>query len=288
MTHVAKTAQGTKRNATVAGLAHEPRRHRQLHQVESKIQHMSRPEDGEDDITVTAHLNKGRNTKGKPKDFESGFGSKRRRPEIVQLSDNEADDKSPRLQPAQLDPYDSLDEVVHQVNKSKEPQTDHPRFSKKEQTEADEQLARELQDNERRKSARIRTRYGKQTTMVELKSAMSAAPETMRRIRKDGALNEPPTHGIKRSRETHPERAKKRPTQRARITPIDRETRTAKIPKLQLPLRWNLPLLFPFDGPKQAVVDWEDLHRLNEEVYLNDNLINFYMRSVCFCPVAIR
>ena len=36
--------------------------------------------------------------------------------------------------------------------------------------------------------------------------------------------------------------------------------------------------MFPFEGPKRQIVEYEDLDRLNSEEYLNDNLINFYLR----------
>ncbi|KAG0636411.1 hypothetical protein HOY80DRAFT_891383, partial [Tuber brumale] len=37
-------------------------------------------------------------------------------------------------------------------------------------------------------------------------------------------------------------------------------------------------LVYPFEGPKRQVVEYEDLARLGAEEFLNDNLINFYLR----------
>ncbi|KAL7275780.1 hypothetical protein RUND412_001259 [Rhizina undulata] len=58
-----------------------------------------------------------------------------------------------------------------------------------------------------------------------------------------------------------------------------RELRLTKIRKLDLPKpKWKRPLIYPFEGPKKETVDYEDLDRLNSEEFLNDNLINFYLR----------
>ncbi|KAG0125986.1 hypothetical protein HOY82DRAFT_492105, partial [Tuber indicum] len=39
-------------------------------------------------------------------------------------------------------------------------------------------------------------------------------------------------------------------------------------------------LVYPFEGPKRQVVEYEDLARLGAEEFLNDNLINFYLRYI--------
>jgi Ulp1 family protease len=52
-----------------------------------------------------------------------------------------------------------------------------------------------------------------------------------------------------------------------------------EIPKLELPTPWKQPLLYPFEGSKRANVDYEDLVRLSPTEFLNDNIINFYLRS---------
>lgn len=41
---------------------------------------------------------------------------------------------------------------------------------------------------------------------------------------------------------------------------------------------WKTPLLFPKDGKKKASVEFSDLERLEENEFLNDNLIGFYLR----------
>lgn len=47
-----------------------------------------------------------------------------------------------------------------------------------------------------------------------------------------------------------------------------------------MPSKWKSSLLFPFEGPKRANVDYVDLDRLNDEEFLNDNIMNFYLRFV--------
>jgi sentrin-specific protease 7 len=41
---------------------------------------------------------------------------------------------------------------------------------------------------------------------------------------------------------------------------------------------WEHPLSYPFEGRKKAVVEFDDLSRLDEGEFLNDNLIQFYLR----------
>ena len=41
---------------------------------------------------------------------------------------------------------------------------------------------------------------------------------------------------------------------------------------------WKKPLVYPRDGKKKAIVEFEDLERLDDEQFLNDNLIGFYLR----------
>jgi hypothetical protein len=59
-----------------------------------------------------------------------------------------------------------------------------------------------------------------------------------------------------------------------------KQPRLAPKPKPKLPQRWSRPLLYPYDGPRRQNVDWEDLKRLLPEEFLNDNIINFYIRFV--------
>ena len=63
------------------------------------------------------------------------------------------------------------------------------------------------------------------------------------------------------------------------LTQTLRESRSPKVRKLELPKpKWLSSLLYPFEGPKRQVVEYEDLARLGAEEFLNDNLINFYLR----------
>ncbi|KAL8828943.1 MAG: hypothetical protein Q9170_006384 [Blastenia crenularia] len=42
--------------------------------------------------------------------------------------------------------------------------------------------------------------------------------------------------------------------------------------------RWIKPLVYPKEGKKRTTVEWDDLERLDEGEFLNDNLIAFYLR----------
>ena len=42
--------------------------------------------------------------------------------------------------------------------------------------------------------------------------------------------------------------------------------------------RWPAPLVFPKEGKKRTTVNFDDLERLDEGEFLNDNLISFYLR----------
>lgn len=44
------------------------------------------------------------------------------------------------------------------------------------------------------------------------------------------------------------------------------------------PRRWEVPLLFPPDGPKKVPLDFDDLEKLGDNEFLNDSLITFYIR----------
>jgi Ulp1 family protease len=41
---------------------------------------------------------------------------------------------------------------------------------------------------------------------------------------------------------------------------------------------WNKPLVYPKTGKKRETVDFQDLERLDDDEFLNDNLIGFYLR----------
>lgn len=45
-----------------------------------------------------------------------------------------------------------------------------------------------------------------------------------------------------------------------------------------LGIPWPKPLVYPKEGKKRTTVDWNDLERLDEGNFLNDNLIAFYLR----------
>lgn len=56
----------------------------------------------------------------------------------------------------------------------------------------------------------------------------------------------------------------------------------------EFPPKWNQPLLYPFEGTKRANVDFKDLTRLNPTEFLNDNIINFYLRYIDSLPLPSR
>lgn len=65
-------------------------------------------------------------------------------------------------------------------------------------------------------------------------------------------------------------------TEESESSPI--ETQSLK-PKLELPKPpWETPLVYPPNGPRKEVIDYDDLKRLNSNSYLNDNIINFYLK----------
>lgn len=50
-------------------------------------------------------------------------------------------------------------------------------------------------------------------------------------------------------------------------------------PKFELPKpRWKKSLVYPPTGPKREIIDYDDLNRLNSNEFLNDNIVNFYLR----------
>lgn len=74
------------------------------------------------------------------------------------------------------------------------------------------------------------------------------------------------------------------PLKRSRGSPTSEpedSLRETKIPKLELPKpRWETSLVYPPTGPKREVVDYDDLSRLNSDQFLNDNIVNFYLRYI--------
>ena len=41
---------------------------------------------------------------------------------------------------------------------------------------------------------------------------------------------------------------------------------------------WEQPIVYPSTGPKRTTVDFDDIRRLDEGEFLNDNLVSFYLR----------
>lgn len=50
--------------------------------------------------------------------------------------------------------------------------------------------------------------------------------------------------------------------------------------KIHKPPRWEQPLIYPPSGPKRTTVEFDDLSRLDDGEFLNDNLISFYLRFI--------
>lgn len=42
--------------------------------------------------------------------------------------------------------------------------------------------------------------------------------------------------------------------------------------------KWKTQVVYPQEGPRKATAEWQDLHRLDEGEFLNDNLISFFLR----------
>jgi hypothetical protein len=51
-------------------------------------------------------------------------------------------------------------------------------------------------------------------------------------------------------------------------------------PALKIPPPWKQPLSYPFEGKGRTCVEHYDLQRLGPTEFLNDNIINFYLRFV--------
>ncbi|KAI5780845.1 hypothetical protein EDC01DRAFT_667432 [Geopyxis carbonaria] len=125
--------------------------------------------------------------------------------------------------------------------KSPQPLVEDPADTPPEQT--DEEFAMQLQSDSRRRSARTNTSMDSIT--VESRSTRSKARRPQENKNQDETKE---THSIAR-------------------------------PKLDLPCpEWKTPLLYPFQGQKRANVEYGDLRRLRGTEFLNDNLINFYLR----------
>lgn len=87
-------------------------------------------------------------------------------------------------------------------------------------------------------------------------------------------------------------RNKANKTEASEILPSKRDSPTdeygdspgsSEISKLELPKpRWETSLVYPPTGPKREVVDYDDLSRLNSNQFLNDNIVNFYLRYIYY------
>ena len=73
-------------------------------------------------------------------------------------------------------------------------------------------------------------------------------------------------------------------TLRSRVRPVEPvENVTTKPDQLQEKhtkwgTKWKKPLTYPSTGPKKTTVEWDDLDRLEDDNFFNDNLIGFYLR----------
>lgn len=73
----------------------------------------------------------------------------------------------------------------------------------------------------------------------------------------------------------------KRPKRQSTRLAVAEKIIEKKVPQLSYPeVPWKSALLYPFEGAKRANVDYGDLKRLEDEEFLNDNIINFYMRYI--------
>lgn len=75
-----------------------------------------------------------------------------------------------------------------------------------------------------------------------------------------------------RTRDTR-SRAVKQPQQKFEPAPVPIHVEPRRIGP-----EWKKPLIYPQTGKARATVSWEDLERLNDDEFLNDNLIGMFMR----------
>jgi hypothetical protein len=125
------------------------------------------------------------------------------------------------------------------------------------------------------------------TTKKELRSADSGLTPTINESssRPRRTLAAPTTAYSDTDSSTPPARAT-----RSSGRSTTNQTSARKLPAKQDPTRtpfddteyagcpWKSALLYPSKGPGRATVEFEDLHRLDDEAYLNDNLISFGLR----------
>ncbi|EME43477.1 hypothetical protein DOTSEDRAFT_72752 [Dothistroma septosporum NZE10] len=60
----------------------------------------------------------------------------------------------------------------------------------------------------------------------------------------------------------------------------DRAPSPVKWTKVNNPEPWAHPVLYPSEGPKRVTVEFNDLERLDEEEWLNDNLVNYELKHI--------
>lgn len=89
---------------------------------------------------------------------------------------------------------------------------------------------------------------------------------------------------VRRSTRNKPDRMEKAGNislKRSRGSSTDDFREPSVSSKLELPKpRWKKSLVYPPIGPKREIVDYDDLSRLNSNQFLNDNIVNFYLRYV--------
>ena len=63
-------------------------------------------------------------------------------------------------------------------------------------------------------------------------------------------------------------------------SPIHESPFTQKWSELHLPVPWPEPIVYPLVGNNRTTVQFEDLFRLDDGEFLNDNIISFYIRYI--------
>ena len=102
-------------------------------------------------------------------------------------------------------------------------------------------------------------------------STHTAESGVAKRLKKEKLLKKSPTNPHA-TRSAVP-RSKLSPSPFEGLTPELRYSRTHNLGP-----RWPKPLIYPKVGKKKTTVEYVDLERLDEGEYLNDNLIEFYLR----------
>ncbi|KAF2170760.1 hypothetical protein M409DRAFT_18731 [Zasmidium cellare ATCC 36951] len=73
----------------------------------------------------------------------------------------------------------------------------------------------------------------------------------------------------------------RRTTRQTKPAPVEERTPSpVRWTRVNNPKRWSHPVVYPDQGLRRVTVDFEDLERLDEGEFLNDNVVNFELRQI--------